>query len=67
MFFNILLNSQINISLWTNFIFTDHLSIWLVNYRSFYSRVSNLLGAAILQLLAHINLSSPQYAGLPND
>ena len=56
-FFNILLYSQINISLWTNFIFTDHLSIWLVNYRSFYSRVSNLLGAAILQLLAHINLS----------
>ena len=57
MLFNILLYSQINISLWTNFIFTDHLSIWLVNYRSFYSRLSNLLGAAILQLLAHINLS----------
>ena len=38
MLFNILLYSQINISLWTNFIFTDHLSIWLVNYRSFYSR-----------------------------
>ena len=33
MLFNILLYSQINIS--TNFIFTDHLSIWLVNYRSF--------------------------------
>ena len=57
MLFNILLYSQINISLWTNFIFTDHLSIWLVNYRSFYSRLSNLLGTAILQLLAHINLS----------
>ena len=57
MIFNILLYSQINISLWTNFIFTDHLSIWLVNYRSFYSRLSNLLGADILQLLAHINLS----------
>ena len=57
MLFNILLYPQINISLWTNFIFTDHLSIWLVNYRSFYSRLSNLLGAAILQLLAHINLS----------
>ena len=55
--FNILLYSQINISLWTNFIFTDHLSIWLVNYRSFYSRISNLLVAVILQLLAHINLS----------
>ena len=57
MLFNILLYSQINISLWTNFIFTDNLSIWLVNYRSFYSRLSNILGAAILQLLAHINLS----------
>ena len=57
MLFNILLYSQISISLWTNFIFTDHLSIWLVNYRNFYSRVSNLLGADILQLLAHINLS----------
>ena len=57
MLFNILLYSQINISLWANFIFTDHLSIWLVNYRSFYSRLSNFLGAAILQLLAHINLS----------
>ena len=57
MLFNILLYSQINISLWTSFIFTDHLSIWLVNYRSFCSRLSNLLGAAILQLLAHINLS----------
>ena len=57
MLFNILLYSQINILLWTNFIFTDHLSIWLVNYRSFYSHLSNLLGAAILQLLAHINLS----------
>ena len=67
MLFNILLYSQINISLWTNFIFTDHLSIWLANYRSFYSRLSNLQGAAILQLLAHINLSSPQYAGLPDD
>ena len=54
---NILLYSQINISLWTYFIFTDHLSIWLVNYRRFYSHLSNLLGAAILQLLAHINLS----------
>ena len=43
MLFNILLYSQINISIWTNFIFTDHLSIWLVNYRSFYSRLSNLL------------------------
>ena len=57
MLFNILLYSQIHIFLWTNFIFTDHLSIWLVNYRSFYSRLSNLLGAVILQLLAHINLS----------
>ena len=53
MLFNILLYSQINISLWTNFIFTVHLSVWLLNYRSFYSH----LGAAILQLLAHINLS----------
>ena len=35
MLFNILLYSQINISLWTNSIFIDHLSIWLVNYRSF--------------------------------
>ena len=57
MLFKILLCSQIHISLWTNFIFTDHLSIWLLNYRNFYSRVSNLLGADILQLLAHINLS----------
>ena len=57
MLFNILLYSQINISLWTNFIFTYHLDIWLVNYRSFYSHLSNLLGAAILQLLAHINQS----------
>ena len=56
MLFNILLYSQINISLWTNFIFTDHISISLVNYRSFYSHLSNLLGAAILQLLAHITL-----------
>ena len=57
MLFNTLRYSQINISLWAYFIFTDHLSIWLVNYKSFYSRLSNLLGAAILQLLAHINLS----------
>ena len=35
MLFNILRYSQINIWLWTDFIFTDHLSIWLVNYRSF--------------------------------
>ena len=56
MLFDSLIYSQIKISLWTNIIFTDHLSIWLVNYRSFYRRLSSLQEAAILQLLAHINL-----------
>ena len=40
--FNILLESKINISLCTDLIFTDHLFIWEVNYRTIDQNYANI-------------------------
>ena len=60
--FNILLASKINISLYTDLIFTDHLFICEVNDRTF-----DWLYVNIWAQPSYSNLSLPLYAGQLND